>query len=61
MCYLTGCSGDKPLYEALQLMYHDGLSSLAVVDNHFNVMGNISTTDVKVGLPLIHDGRVLTG
>lgn len=43
-----GCSGDKPLYQALQLMSNEGISSLAVVDNHFNVIGNISTVDVKV-------------
>ena len=26
----------------------EGVSSLAVVDNQFNVVGNISTVDVKV-------------
>lgn len=41
-------SGDKPLSEALQVMNNEGISSLVVVDNHFNVVGNISTTDVKV-------------
>lgn len=30
-------------------MNSEGVSSLVVVDNHFNVIGNISTTDVKVG------------
>jgi CBS domain-containing protein len=45
---LTICSGDKPLYHALQLMNDEGISSLAVVDNHANVVGNISTVDVKV-------------
>ncbi|KFZ13298.1 hypothetical protein V501_03759 [Pseudogymnoascus sp. VKM F-4519 (FW-2642)] len=39
--------GDKPLTEALLLMSTEGLSSLAVVDNGLNVIGNISTTDVK--------------
>jgi CBS domain-containing protein len=29
-------------------MNSEGISSIAVVDNHFNVVGNISTTDVKV-------------
>ena len=29
-------------------MNSEGVSSLVVVDNHFNVIGNISTTDVKV-------------
>lgn len=42
------CSGDKMLCEALQLMHTEGISSVAVVDNHSNVVGNISTTDVKV-------------
>ena len=41
-------SGDKPLNEALQIMNSEGVSSIVVVDNHFNVIGNISTTDVKV-------------
>lgn len=45
---LTKYSGDKPLYHALQLMNDEGISSLAVVDNHANVVGNISTVDVKV-------------
>lgn len=41
-------SGDKPLSEALQLMNSQGISSLAVVDNQHNVVGNISNVDVKV-------------
>ena len=45
---LTACSGDRPLVEALQIMNDEGISSIAVVDNHFNDVGNISTTDVKV-------------
>jgi CBS domain-containing protein len=44
-------SGDKPLFHALQLMNDEGVSSLAVVDNHYNVVGNISTIDVKVSCP----------
>ncbi|PLN81287.1 CBS domain protein [Aspergillus taichungensis] len=57
---VVSINGDKPLYEALQIMNHDGLSSLAVVDNHFNVVGNISTTDVKLltrssSLPLLRN------
>ncbi|KAL2828741.1 hypothetical protein BDW59DRAFT_142954 [Aspergillus cavernicola] len=52
--------GDKPLYEALQLMNNEGISSVAVVDNHTNVVGNISTTDVKLltrssSLPLLRN------
>jgi CBS domain-containing protein len=40
-------SGDKPLTNALRLMGDEGLSSVAVVDNAMNVIGNISTVDVK--------------
>ena len=29
-------------------MNNEGVSSLAVVDNHYNVVGNISNVDVKV-------------
>ncbi|KAJ5444053.1 Protein sds23 [Penicillium daleae] len=53
-------NGDKPLSEALQLMNTEGVSSLVVVDNHLNVIGNISTTDVKLltrssSLPLLQN------
>ena len=41
-------SGDKPLKEALMLMNNEGVTSLAVVDNNYNVVGNISNVDVKV-------------
>ena len=41
-------SGDKPLKEALKLMNTEGVTSLAVVDNQYNVVGNISNVDVKV-------------
>jgi CBS domain-containing protein len=40
-------SGDKPLTDALQLMSNEGLTSVAVVDNALNVVGNISSADVK--------------
>lgn len=43
------CSGDSPLSEALHVMNNEGVSSIVVVDNHMNVLGNISTADVKVG------------
>lgn len=43
-------NGDKPLKEALTLMNNEGITSLAVVDNQYNVVGNISNVDVKVGL-----------
>ncbi|KAI5301342.1 cell separation during budding [Ascosphaera atra] len=41
-------SGDKPLYHALQVLHNEGLSSVAVVDNQMNVLGNISIVDVKL-------------
>lgn len=41
-------SGDKPLKEALRLMNNEGVTSLAVVDDQHNVVGNISNADVKV-------------
>ncbi|PYI04894.1 hypothetical protein BO78DRAFT_408662 [Aspergillus sclerotiicarbonarius CBS 121057] len=53
-------NGDRPLVDALQIMNDEGISSIAVVDNHFNVVGNISTTDVKLltrssSLPLLRN------
>ena len=45
---MRSASGDKPLKEALKLMNDEGVTSLAVVDNHYNVIGNISNVDVKV-------------
>ncbi|RMJ23069.1 hypothetical protein PHISP_06074 [Aspergillus sp. HF37] len=53
-------NGDKALCEALQLMNGEGITSLAVVDNQFNVVGNISTADVKLltrssSLHLLHN------
>jgi CBS domain-containing protein len=41
-------NGDKPLSDALHLMNNEGVSSIVVVDYHLNVIGNISTADVKV-------------
>ncbi|EHK39871.1 hypothetical protein TRIATDRAFT_302425 [Trichoderma atroviride IMI 206040] len=38
---------DAPLTDALSLMYDEGLSSVAIVDNGQNVVGNISTKDVR--------------
>ncbi|PBP25249.1 CBS domain containing protein [Diplocarpon rosae] len=51
-------NGDRVLTDALQLMNNEGLTSIAVVDNAFNVVGNISTADVKLltnssSLPLL--------
>ncbi|KAL1996918.1 hypothetical protein VTN49DRAFT_7783 [Thermomyces lanuginosus] len=52
--------GDKPLFQALQLMNDEGVSSLPVLDHQSNVIGNISTVDVKLltkssSLPLLHN------
>ncbi|MCJ1354758.1 MAG: cell separation during budding [Icmadophila ericetorum] len=46
--FIVCVNGDKPLKEALKLMDTEGVSSLAVVDNQLNVVGNISTVDVKL-------------
>jgi CBS domain-containing protein len=40
-------NSDSPLADALSLMNDEGLTSVAVVDNGYNVVGNISTADVK--------------
>jgi CBS domain-containing protein len=40
-------NSDSPLADALTLMSEEGLTSVAVVDNGRNVVGNISTVDVK--------------
>ena len=51
MTDIMNVSGDKPLREALMLMNNEGVTSLAVVDNNYNVVGNISNVDVKVCKP----------
>jgi CBS domain-containing protein len=53
-------SGDKPLADALALLLNEGVSSLAVIDNSSNVVGNISVVDVKLltnssSLPLLRN------
>ncbi|TVY30897.1 Protein sds23 [Lachnellula hyalina] len=53
-----GINGDEPLKDALRLMHSQGLTSIPVVDNGFNVVGNISSADVKLltnstNLPLL--------
>ena len=53
-------SGDKPLADALTLLLNEGVSSLAILDNARNVVGNISTVDVKLltkssSLPLLRN------
>ncbi|KAK4240737.1 hypothetical protein C8A03DRAFT_12966 [Achaetomium macrosporum] len=49
---------DRPLTDALLLMHNEGLTSVAVVDQGLNVVGNISTADVRhlttaASLPLL--------
>lgn len=39
--------GDEPLINALVKMNTEKISSVAVVDHHMNLLGNISVTDVK--------------
>ncbi|KAI1294112.1 hypothetical protein F5Y03DRAFT_410946 [Xylaria venustula] len=41
-------NSDSPLADALVLMSEEGLTSVAVVDNGLNVVGNISTADVRL-------------
>ncbi|MCJ1467962.1 cell separation during budding [Pseudocyphellaria aurata] len=45
--HVISINGDKPLKEALKLMNSEGVTSLAVVDSQYNVVGNISNADVK--------------
>ncbi|OTA99320.1 hypothetical protein M426DRAFT_325239 [Hypoxylon sp. CI-4A] len=57
---ILAVNADSPLTEALNLMSQEGLSSVAVCDNSLNVVGNISTADVKhltnaASLPLLQD------
>lgn len=41
-------NGDKPVSDALNLMHTEGVTSLPVLDQNRNVVGNISHVDVKV-------------
>lgn len=57
---IIAVSADSPLADALILMSNEGLSSVAVVDNSSNVVGNISTADVRLltnaaSLPLLQN------
>ena len=49
---LVCINGDRSLREALLLLDSGGITSLAVVDNQYNVVGNISTADVKACPPV---------
>ncbi|EJT75251.1 SDS23 [Gaeumannomyces tritici R3-111a-1] len=44
---IIAINADRPLADALTLMNNEGLTSVAVVDNGLNVVGNISTADVR--------------
>jgi len=48
---VVAVNGDKPLADALRLMHDEGITSLPVLDNQRNVVGNISHVDVRVSLP----------
>ncbi|KAK0713786.1 hypothetical protein B0T26DRAFT_371233 [Lasiosphaeria miniovina] len=55
---IIAINADAPLADALLLMNTEGLSSVAVVDHGLNVVGNISTADVRLltsaaSLPLL--------
>ncbi|KAK9783536.1 hypothetical protein AB5N19_04305 [Seiridium cardinale] len=57
---IIAVSAESPLADALSLMNNEGLSSLAVIDNSRNVVGNISTVDVRLltnaaSLPLLQN------
>ncbi|KAI0872838.1 hypothetical protein GGS24DRAFT_466004 [Hypoxylon argillaceum] len=45
---IIAVNSDSPLADALTLMNQEGLTSVAVVDNGLNVIGNISTADVRL-------------
>ncbi|KAH0436862.1 cbs domain containing protein [Colletotrichum kahawae] len=44
---IVAVNSDSPLGDALALMNAEGLTSVAVIDNGHNVVGNISSVDVK--------------
>ncbi|KAF2835852.1 hypothetical protein M501DRAFT_997532 [Patellaria atrata CBS 101060] len=56
-------NGDKPLTDALELLNNEGVTSLPVLDNQNNVIGNISTVDVRLltkstSLPLLRSSCI---
>ncbi|KIW00416.1 uncharacterized protein PV09_08121 [Verruconis gallopava] len=56
-------NGDKPLTDALELMNNEGITSLPVLDNQNNVIGNISHVDVRLltkntALPLLRSSCI---
>ncbi|KIW69744.1 hypothetical protein PV04_05602 [Phialophora macrospora] len=57
---VVAINGDRPLSEALILLLNEGVSSLPVIDHNYNVIGNISSVDVKLltkssSLPLLRN------
>ncbi|EXJ59596.1 hypothetical protein A1O7_03742 [Cladophialophora yegresii CBS 114405] len=57
---VVAINGDRPLFEALTLLLNEGVSSLPVIDHNYNVIGNISSVDVKLltkssSLPLLRN------
>ena len=56
-------NGDRPLSAALELMNNEGITSLPVLDNSRNVIGNISQVDVRLltkntSLPLLQSSCI---
>jgi len=56
-------NGDRPLSTALELMNNEGITSLPVLDNARNVIGNISQVDVRLltkntSLPLLQSSCI---
>ncbi|EKG10642.1 Cystathionine beta-synthase core [Macrophomina phaseolina MS6] len=56
-------NGDKPVTDALELMHNEGITSLPVLDNQNNVVGNISHVDVRLltkttALPLLRSSCI---
>ncbi|KAK8186482.1 hypothetical protein BC567DRAFT_270301 [Phyllosticta citribraziliensis] len=60
---VVSINGDRPVTEALEIMHTEGITSLPVVDNQMNVVGNISHVDVKLltkttALPLLRSSCI---
>lgn len=45
---VVSINGDRPVIDAFKIMHDDGVSSMAVTDNHNNLLGNISIVDVRL-------------
>lgn len=53
-------NGDRPLKDCLEMMHDEGITSLPVLDNHKNVVGNISHVDVRVSQGSASTCRIYT-